>query len=121
VPRPKKIRYISIVPVVRLFKPQGIPVRVLERVPLELDEFEALRLADCLSLSHHKAAERMRVSRATFSRIVAAARHKVADALMHGKAIVIMSENLENKTGLSPQERRPDTGKQNQGLTPGYQ
>jgi predicted DNA-binding protein (UPF0251 family) len=95
VSRPKKMRHISIVPVVRSFKPQGIPLRVLERVPLEIDEFEALRLADCLSLSHHKAAERMRISRATFSRIVAAARQKVADALVHGKAIVIMSEHLE--------------------------
>jgi predicted DNA-binding protein (UPF0251 family) len=59
VSRPKKMRHISIVPVVRSFKPQGIPLRVLERVPLEIDEFEALRLADCLSLSHHNAAERM--------------------------------------------------------------
>ena len=80
------------VPVVRFFKPQGIPLRMLEKISLEMDEFEALRLADCLSLSHLEAAERMHVSRATFSRIVAAARHKIAHALVHGKAIVIIDD-----------------------------
>ena len=98
-PRPKKRRHINVVPIVRFFKPQGIPVRMLEQIPLEMDEFEAVRLADCLSLSHLEAAERMRVSRATFSRIVAAARHKIAHALVHGKAIVIMGEHTPGKNG----------------------
>jgi len=61
----------------------------LEEVRLELDEIEALRLADLESLYQVDAAERMGVSRQTFANIVARARHKVADALIHGKALQI--------------------------------
>jgi predicted DNA-binding protein (UPF0251 family) len=62
---------------------------VLEEVALSVDELEALRLADLEGLYHDGAAERMRVSRATFGRIVEAARRKVAEALVHGKALKI--------------------------------
>ncbi len=88
-PRPKKCRWISSQPGVTYFKPRGIPMRELEEVCLETDELEAMRLADWDSLSHEQAAEKMNVSRATFGRIVAKGRKKVADALVHGKAIRI--------------------------------
>ena len=88
-PRPKKMRWISGSPGVTYFKPQGVPLRLLNCVCLEIDELEALRLADYESLSQEEGAERMNVSRATFGRIVAKARQKVADALTHGKAIQI--------------------------------
>jgi predicted DNA-binding protein (UPF0251 family) len=61
----------------------------LEEVALSVDELEALRLADLEGLYHHGAAGRMGVSRATFGRIVAAARSKVAEALVLGKALRI--------------------------------
>jgi predicted DNA-binding protein (UPF0251 family) len=61
----------------------------LEEVALSVDEFEALRLADLEGLYHDGAAERMGVSRATFGRIVETARRKVAEALVHGKALKI--------------------------------
>ena len=88
-PRPKKCRWISSQPGVTYFKPRGIPLRMLEEVCLEKDELEAMRLADWDSLSHEQAAVKMNVSRATFGRIVAKGRKKVADALIHGKAIRI--------------------------------
>jgi predicted DNA-binding protein (UPF0251 family) len=88
-PRPKKCRWISSQPGVNYFKPRGIPLRMLEEICVERDELEAMRLADWESLSHEHAAERMNVSRATFGRIVAKGRKKVADALVHGKAIRI--------------------------------
>jgi predicted DNA-binding protein (UPF0251 family) len=76
-------------PAARIFKPIGIPVRELEDVVMTLDEFEAMRLADLDGLYQEQAAERMKVSRPTFSRIVDSARRKMADALVHGKALRI--------------------------------
>jgi uncharacterized protein len=61
----------------------------LEVVVMSLDEFEALRLADLGGLYQEQAAEKMGVSRPTFSRIVESAHRKVADALVHGKALRI--------------------------------
>ncbi len=88
-PRPKKCRWISCSPGASFFKPQGIPLRMLEQVDLEMDELEALRLADLDALSQEEAAQQMNISRATFGRIVTKARRKVADALVTGKAIRI--------------------------------
>jgi uncharacterized protein len=59
----------------------------LEVVVMTLDEFEALRQADLVGLYQEQAAEQMGVSRPTFSRIVESAHRKVADALVHGKAL----------------------------------
>jgi predicted DNA-binding protein (UPF0251 family) len=72
-----------------VFKPIGIPVRLLDEVVMTLDEFEAIRLADLDGLYQESAAAQMRVSRPTFSRIAAEAHRKVADALVHGKALRI--------------------------------
>lgn len=56
---------------------------------MTLDEFEAVRLADLGGLYQEEAAAQMKVSRPTFSRIVEAAHRKIADALVHGKALRI--------------------------------
>ncbi len=56
---------------------------------MTLDEFEAMRLADLDGLYQEQAAEQMRVSRPTFSRIVDSAHRKMADVLVHGKALRI--------------------------------
>ena len=61
----------------------------LEQVTLTLDEVEALRLADLNALYQEDAAKRMNVSRATFARIIEQARRKVAEALIHGKALCL--------------------------------
>lgn len=61
----------------------------LDEVALELDEFEAIRLADLEGMYQQQAAEAMGVSRQTFARVVEIARRKVADALVHGKALRI--------------------------------
>ncbi|HBA54985.1 DUF134 domain-containing protein [Syntrophorhabdus aromaticivorans] len=93
--RPKKCRCIGCKPSALFFKPTGIPMVHLEQVYLDLDEFEALRLADLEGLYHKEAAARMNVSRPTFSRIISRARQKVADAIINGKALVIETENME--------------------------
>jgi predicted DNA-binding protein (UPF0251 family) len=82
-----------------VFKPAGIPSVILDEVVMTLDEFEALRLADLEGLYHEQAAERMRVSRPTFSRIVQSAHLKVAEALVHGKAIRIEGGPVQFWTG----------------------
>ena len=93
--RPCCIRKIGGLPAIVLFKPAGVPARLLEHVILELDEVEALRLADGMGLYQEEAAERMNISRPTFSRIIERARKKVADALLHGKALRIEGGAVE--------------------------
>ncbi len=88
-PRPCCLRHVEHTPRTVYFKPAGIPVHMLEDVLLASDELEALRLADLNGLYQEQAAEQMKISRPTFSRIVEEARRKVADALIHGKALRI--------------------------------
>lgn len=88
-PRPKHCRHVSNTPSVTYFKPRGIPISVLEEVRLSVEELEALRLADLEGLTAIEASERMRVSRHTFGRTLAAARRVVATALCCGHALRI--------------------------------
>ena len=71
------------------FKPCGIKRSELERVVLGEDEMEALRLADYEGLYQQECADKMGISRTTFSRLIESARKKIADALLHTKAIRI--------------------------------
>jgi len=88
-PRPLKYRFVEGHPPSDYFKPRGVPLASLEVAVLTLDEFEALRLADYEGLYQEPAAEKMKVSRQTFGKIVESARKKVADALVNSKAIRI--------------------------------
>lgn len=88
-PRPRRCRYVSATPRVTYFKPRGIPLTALEEVCLSVEELETLRLADLEGLTAIEAAQRMRVSRHTFGRTLAAARRTVASALCRGLALRI--------------------------------
>lgn len=88
-PRPFKCRRVRCRPNSEYFKPQGIPVTMLEEVDLTLDELEAVRLADLEGLYQEDAAVKMNVSRQTFGNIVTSAHKKIADALLNGKALHI--------------------------------
>ena len=61
----------------------------MEQIRLTIDELEAIRLADLEGLYQEQAAEKMKVSRQTFGRIINSAHKKVAEALVIGKSIVI--------------------------------
>ncbi len=74
------------------FKPCGIRANQLEHIILYEDEVEAIRLADFKSLYQQESADKMGISRTTFSRLVESARKKIADALLNQKAI-----KIENK------------------------
>jgi predicted DNA-binding protein (UPF0251 family) len=89
VPRPCCCRLVAGEPAATDFRPAGRRACELDVVGMTLDELEALRLADLDGLYQEDAAARMRISRATFGRIVESARRKVAEALVHGKALRI--------------------------------
>ena len=94
-PRPRHCRRVAIVPHVAYYKPRGVPLSALQCVELAVDELEALRLADLEGLYQEEAAQRMNVSRQTFGRIIESAHKKVADALVHGKALSIEGGPVE--------------------------
>lgn len=107
--RPRKPRMIREDVPVRLFKPQGVPMRDLQGILLTLDALEALRLADAEGLEHVAAAELMGVSRSTFSRLLAEARTTVATALSKGWAIRIDGGPCCMAAELTPgNEEAPD-------------
>jgi hypothetical protein len=54
-----------------------------------LDELEAIRLTDMEGLYQDAAAERMGVSRQTYARILARARHAVAASLVERRMLVV--------------------------------
>jgi uncharacterized protein len=106
-PPPYKRRQIKGMPGSAYFKPRGVPLCMLEEIKLCLEEFEAVRLADFGGLYQKEAADRMGISRQTFSNTVRGARKKIADALVHGKALTIggakdNSTKAEEKTISKP-------------------
>ena len=116
-PRPCCCRRIGFMPSTVYFKPAGVPLTELTEVTLTLDEVEALRLADLEGLYQEKAGKRMKVSRATFARIVESARRKVADALLHGKAL-----RLEGGTvAMDGESNRPAKNRKRRGRCCGRQ
>ncbi len=68
---------------------------MLEEVILTVDECEAIRLADLEGLYQEQAAEKMKVSRQTFGRMIEAAHRKIAEALVKGKALRIEGGEFE--------------------------
>lgn len=87
--RPRKKRSVHRPPLFDSFKPTGVPRAQIAIRELALDEFEAIRLADHEGLDQETAAERMGISRSTFSRLVEKARHKVAEFLIEGRHLRI--------------------------------
>ena len=87
--RRKKIRNVDFDHSDVCFKPCGIRRASLEETELFEDEMEAIRLSDFLGLYQQECADRMGISRTTFSRIIDSAHKKIADALLHKKAIKI--------------------------------
>ena len=87
--KPRKPRFLQGNPTVSYFKPQGIPLRVLEEIVLNPDEFEAIKLHDIYNLNQTQVAELMHISQPTVARILDRAYKKIAQALVQGKAIRI--------------------------------
>jgi predicted DNA-binding protein (UPF0251 family) len=97
--RPKKTRWVKCLPGERCFRPKCKSLNALEGVKVTIDEFEAIRLADLEELTHAQAAKLMKVSRPTFTRVLSLAHKKVADGLVHIKAIRIEGGCCKVKEG----------------------
>jgi predicted DNA-binding protein (UPF0251 family) len=74
----------------------------LDEVVLTLDEFEAVRWADWEGLYHAEAAQKLNVSRQTLGNILESARRKIADALIHAKALKIEGGVVQVTNTLQP-------------------
>lgn len=101
--RPKKYRIVRVDPRISQFSPRGRPGRP-DEIDLAMDEFEAIRLADFMGLSQEKAAESMRISQQTFSRILKRAHKAISDAIVQGKIIRIQGGHyvLSSRENISP-------------------
>ena len=92
--RPQNNRIVNNPPLFNEFKPVGIAGRDLNKIFISLDEYEAIRLADKQGLSHLEASKEMNVSRSTFSRLIEAARKKIAEFIITGKMLTIEGGNI---------------------------
>jgi predicted DNA-binding protein (UPF0251 family) len=88
-------RHICGKPDVLIFKPAGIQKNNLEEIVIDLDEYEALRLVDIENLTMQAGAEKMKISSATFNRLVQSVHSKIANAIIYWKVIRI--NNISNE------------------------
>jgi len=92
--RPKNNRIVYQPPYYSEFKPSGVSSKSLEEIQLSLDEFEAIRLADLLGMSHEEAANEMGISRSTFSRLIVQSRKKIASFFYQEKLLTVSGGNV---------------------------
>lgn len=85
--RPSRCRRICMEPAFDRFAPDGIPSG--GKNVLTLDEYEAIRLIDLEKNTHEQCAVQMDISRSTVTEIYENARYKLADSIVHGKALLI--------------------------------
>lgn len=90
--RPRKTKIVQEAPSISQFAPAGS--KEVEVSTLTMEEYEAIRLSDHLSLQQRDAAVMMGISQQSFSRLVREARKKTADALVNGKIIRISGGNF---------------------------
>jgi len=93
--RPEKNRKICQPPLMKGFKPYGIPLCNNETIRLTFEEYESIRLVNYDMLLQEKAAELMNISRPTLTRIYNKALKIIAKAFVEGKAIEIEGGNYQ--------------------------
>ena len=90
--RPRLCRRIKFNPHITYFKPQGVPMRMLDEIELTAEEVEALRLKNIKELDQVECAKKMNTSQSTFQRILSSAYKKISQSIIEGKAIKIIQE-----------------------------
>lgn len=93
--RPQKSRKVLSPPIMKGFKPFGIPLCKTESVIIKFEEYESLKLINYDGLQQEQAAQQMNVSRPTFTRIYNRALNLIAKSFVEGKAIEIQGGNFE--------------------------
>ena len=91
-PRPRHCRRVAHLPQVTFYKPQGVPLSILQHIALTADELEAIRLADLQGLYQEHAAEKIpphcRIRPIVFS-MVMVAQADMAEASAEDDNIII--------------------------------
>lgn len=98
--RPKNERIVSEPPIYGEFKPVGIQKKDLDEIILSIDEYEAIRLANYVGLSHEEASMEMKISRSTFSRLLEVANKKLAEFIIKGKILNIDGGSIHFKKNI---------------------
>jgi len=93
--RPFRSRKLNNPPKMAGFKPFGMPLCDVESVKLHFDEYESITLVNYENNSQEQAAEKMDVSRPTFTRIYNSALKKIAKAFAECASIEIEGGNVE--------------------------
>ena len=96
-PRPPKKRTVCLDLKAACFHPQGISLEGVPEILLEVDEMEALRLADLEGRYQADAAKQMGISRQTFGNIIKRAHLKISEALIKGRVIRINCPRFSKK------------------------
>jgi len=78
----------------------------LDEVILMVDEYEAIRLKDVDGLEQEQCASQMNISQPTFHRLYQEARRKIADVIVHGKALKIEGGTYEITPQQTPGRKR---------------
>jgi uncharacterized protein len=93
--RPVKNRVIYYPPKMYGFKPFGMALCDADSIVMHFDEYESIKLVNYDNLSQDEAADLMKVSRPTLTRIYNKALHKIAIAFTEGKTIFIKGGNIK--------------------------
>ncbi|MFY0712797.1 DUF134 domain-containing protein [Seonamhaeicola sp. NFXS20] len=94
-PRPEKSRKIHQPPLMKGYKPFGIPMSEIGKINLTFEEYESIRLVLYNNLQQEQAAEKMNISRPTLTRIYNKALKNIAKAFIEGKAIEFNGGNYK--------------------------
>ena len=132
--RPSRCRRICQQPLYARFEPADRSQA--ETVQLTVDEYEVIRLIDLEKLTHEQCARQMEISRTTVTEIYEAAREKVADSLVNGKALFIAGghdrlcigsefchgqKKCRKRKGMALQQAMPQKGEQKMKIAVTYE
>lgn len=112
-PRPIRNRKVLQPPQMDGFKPFGMVRCKREGIEIQLDEYESIKLALYDKLSQDDAAEKMGVSRPTFTRVYNRGLEKIAKAFVEGLFIEFNGGNVEfenKKSHCSQCRKNSDQG-----------
>ena len=93
-PRPPRCRRVCSLPVSAAFEPID-GAQSDDVIVMGIDEYEVIRLLDWVGLTQEQCAAQINVARTTVTGIYDSARHKLADALIHGKRLVIEGGHIQ--------------------------
>jgi len=91
--RGKKDRFCRRLSDQKIYIPYGKSPQALDKVTINLDEFEAIRLCDYDGKSQIEASKQMGLSRGTLQRLLLSGRKKIIDGFFHSKAIIVKNGN----------------------------